>query len=152
MQRYLQTWPNIILAKQGLQSIISSGTIDINAPENVREDMIRRTRVFYFNQTTGSNISMEDAARVELGFTQTAAQQPPETDETRVLSFAELKELIESGNVDKIPNNKIIPEAINDAPPSESVTPARKKPWEIAAQATSSTPSGDSTSTNAVAS
>lgn len=36
------------------------------------------------------------------------------TDEkNRVLTFAELKELIESGNVDKIPNNKIIPETLN---------------------------------------
>jgi hypothetical protein len=38
----------------------------------------------------------------------------PATDEkNRVLTFAELKELIESGNVDKIPNNKIIPETLN---------------------------------------
>ena len=37
----------------------------------------------------------------------------PATDEIRVLTFAELKELIESGNVDKIPNNKIIPETLN---------------------------------------
>lgn len=68
-----------------------------------------------------------------------------------MLSFAELKELIETGNVDKIPNNKIIPEGLNvmsfttalcatqfsftltmiqDAPPSQSTAPARKKPWE----------------------
>lgn len=55
---------------------------------------------------------MEDATRVELAQNQ-ATQPPPESEENRVLSFAELKELIESGNVDKIPNNKIIPEAIN---------------------------------------
>ena len=43
-----------------------------------------------------------------------AAQvNPPATDENHVLTFAELKELIESGNVDKIPNNKIIPETLN---------------------------------------
>jgi hypothetical protein len=35
------------------------------------------------------------------------------TDENRVLTFAELKELIETGNVDKIPNNKVIPEGLN---------------------------------------
>ena len=34
-------------------------------------------------------------------------------DSTRVLSFAELKELIESGRVDKIPNNKHIPNKLN---------------------------------------
>ena len=38
---------------------------------------------------------------------------PAAADENRVLTFAELKEFIESGNVDKIPNNKIIPEALN---------------------------------------
>lgn len=31
----------------------------------------------------------------------------------RVLSFAELKELIESGRVDQIPNNKFIPEKLS---------------------------------------
>lgn len=36
------------------------------------------------------------------------------TDENRVsMTLAELKELIESGNMDKIPNNKIIPETLN---------------------------------------
>jgi hypothetical protein len=30
-----------------------------------------------------------------------------------ILTLAELKELIESGNMDKIPNNKIIPETLN---------------------------------------
>jgi len=34
-------------------------------------------------------------------------------DENRVLTFSELVELIETGNVDKIPNNKIIPERLN---------------------------------------
>lgn len=75
---------------------------------------------------------------------------PNQDDENRVLTFAELKELIETGNVDKIPNNKIIPERLNvshldiafiaelvtpclqDAAPSESTATARKKPWEIA--------------------
>lgn len=42
-----------------------------------------------------------------------AQVDPPSTDENRVLTFAELKELIESGNMDKIPNNKIIPETLN---------------------------------------
>ncbi|KAJ3507369.1 hypothetical protein NLJ89_g6338 [Agrocybe chaxingu] len=58
---------------------------------------------------------------------------PVEVDEeTRILTFAELKELIESGKVDQIPNNKVIPEAINEAPPSQSTVGVRKKPWELA--------------------
>ena len=41
------------------------------------------------------------------------AVNSPAADENRVLSLAELKELIESGNMEKIPNNKIIPETLN---------------------------------------
>jgi hypothetical protein len=74
----------------------------------------------------------------------------PTTSEFRTLTFAELKDLLEQGKTDQIPNNKHIPEAINaspdllwspssltnynlsqNAPPSESMAQARKKPWEI---------------------
>jgi len=55
----------------------------------------------------------------------------PPADESRPLTFAELKDLIEQGKTDQIPNNRYIPEAINDSPPSESTAPSRKKPWEI---------------------
>ncbi|KAH8829209.1 heme-thiolate peroxidase [Flagelloscypha sp. PMI_526] len=41
-----------------------------------------------------------------------ATQQAPPLEE-RVLSFQELQALIESGKVDQIPNNKLIPEAFN---------------------------------------
>lgn len=34
-------------------------------------------------------------------------------DETRILTLAELKELIETGKTDKIPNNKIIAEKLS---------------------------------------
>ena len=50
--------------------------------------------------------------------------------EGRALTFAELKALIEEGKTDGIPNNKVIPEVINDATPSQSTAPVRKKPWE----------------------
>lgn len=33
--------------------------------------------------------------------------------ESRILTFAELQHLIESGKVDQIPNNKIIPDKLN---------------------------------------
>ena len=39
--------------------------------------------------------------------------QPVVQEETRVLTFAELQELIESGKEDQIPNNKVIAEALN---------------------------------------
>ena len=38
------------LYKQGLASILAGGTLDANAPPEVREEMERRTRVFYFNK------------------------------------------------------------------------------------------------------
>ncbi|KIM41385.1 hypothetical protein M413DRAFT_445404 [Hebeloma cylindrosporum] len=120
--------------QQGLASILGGGKLDPNSPEDLKEEMVRRTRVFYFNRITGSTITMDEAREYELSLLSSTSQstkgvvEPNEED--RVLTFAELKELIETGNVDKIPNNKIIPERLNDAPPSESTATARKKPWE----------------------
>jgi hypothetical protein len=77
-------------------------------------------------------------------------QPQPNSDEPRILTFADLQALIESGREDLIPNNKIIPDTLNvrlefglsfrffdgvflqDAPPSQSTAPVRKKPWELA--------------------
>jgi hypothetical protein len=72
-------------------------------------------------RVTGNNLSMDEARQYERGLRAkdsdltSPSPEPPASssaavDETRVLSFAELKELIESGRVDQIPNNKIIPE------------------------------------------
>jgi len=36
--------------KQGLASILAGGTLDANSPPEVREELERRTRVFYFNK------------------------------------------------------------------------------------------------------
>jgi len=104
--------------QQGLGSILAGGTLNGNWQSEVREELERRTRVFYFNKITGSSITANEARDYELS-------------QTRVLTFGELKELIESGNVDKIPNNKIIPEKLNDALPSQSTAPTKKKPWEM---------------------
>jgi len=120
--------------QQGLASILAGGTLDPNSPPEVREELERRTRVFYFNKITGSSITMDEARDYELSLpTVNGAQvnSSASTDENRVLTFAELKELIESGNVDKIPNNKIISESLNDAPPSQSTAPTKMKPWEM---------------------
>jgi len=73
---------------------------------------------------------MDEARDYELSSQQSTAEQSNGDEETRVLTFAELKELIETGNVDKIPNNKIIPEGLNEATPSESTAALPKKPWE----------------------
>jgi hypothetical protein len=70
-----------------------------------------------FTRITGNTISMDEAREYELSVlsstTQSTEGAVEPNDENRVLTFAELKELIETGNVDKIPNNKIIPERLN---------------------------------------
>jgi len=83
---------------------------------------------------------------------QDQAVSPPILETPRTLTFAELQTLIEQGKTDEIPNNKHIPDAINvvsiscavignnmlsiiftqEAPPSQSIAPQRKKPWELA--------------------
>ncbi|KDQ54160.1 hypothetical protein JAAARDRAFT_161104 [Jaapia argillacea MUCL 33604] len=57
--------------------------------------------------------------------------QPASDPEPRVLSFSELKTLIEEGRTDEIPFNKTIPQGLNDASPSQSLTQVKKKPWEL---------------------
>ncbi|KAG5644015.1 hypothetical protein DXG03_009230 [Asterophora parasitica] len=133
------------LVKQGLASLIAGGALEGNPTPEVKDEILRRMRVFYFNRVTGNNISMEEAREYELSLTgthqdassaQSSTEPKDSADETRVLTFAELQELIEWGRVDQIPNNKVIPERLNDAPPSESIAAARKKPWELAAEST----------------
>ncbi|KAF9011923.1 hypothetical protein BDQ17DRAFT_1233143 [Cyathus striatus] len=131
--------------QQGLASILAGGALDGDPSPQVREEILRRTRVFYFNKMTGCSIGMDEAREHEhkqlgqdIQSTETLSdltptQFKPGSEEPRVLTFAELKELIETGKVDQIPNNKVIPEGLNDAPPSQSTAPARKKPWEVTA-------------------
>ncbi|GLB39765.1 hypothetical protein LshimejAT787_0702750 [Lyophyllum shimeji] len=131
--------------QQGLASLIAGGALEGHLTQEAKDEVLRRTRVFYFNRVTGSALSMDDARNYEYSLrtsnarekadtsaTPVAVQSATSDDETRVLTFAELKELIESGKVDQIPNNKVIPELLNDAPPSQSSAPTRKKPWERA--------------------
>ncbi|TRM67096.1 hypothetical protein BD626DRAFT_484738 [Schizophyllum amplum] len=155
---------------QGLASIIAGGALR-EAPDDVREEILRRTRVFYFNKVTERDIDIDDVRSYELahGLNVPAGVGPrasltrdsmvedtasttalsktsmasidngsPEattnglghTDAPRTLTFAELQALIEAGRVDEIPNNRDIPDKLNDAAPSESAAPPRKKPWE----------------------
>lgn len=67
---------------------------------------------------TSEPITVEDTRRYEQS-TNAIPGPPKETapgtssDEPRTLTFAELKDLIEKGKTDQIPNNRHIPEAIN---------------------------------------
>ncbi|KAJ7178084.1 hypothetical protein C8R46DRAFT_1212799 [Mycena filopes] len=126
--------------QNGLASILAGGALDNDPPPEIREEILRRTRVFYFNRVTGHAISMDEArefehARRAEAPPDAAAAPAPTTDdgEPVVLSFAQLQALIEAGRADQIPNNKIIPEDLNDAAPSASAAPVRRKPWEVLA-------------------
>ncbi|KAF8208140.1 hypothetical protein K438DRAFT_1813486 [Mycena galopus ATCC 62051] len=134
--------------QNGLQSILAGGALANDPPEDVREEILRRTRVFYFNRVTGHAISMDDAREFEHAQRTTGADvsdsalvssvsaDDTSTDaEAVVLSFAELQALIEAGKADQIPNNKIIPDELNDEAPSTSTAPVRKKPWEVSTEA-----------------
>jgi hypothetical protein len=111
--------------KQGLASLLAGGAVPEDATPEMRDEILRRTRVFYFNKQTGFNLSMDEAREYEASLLSAlstagisvAEATAPASDNTvspsaeeRVLTFAELKDLIESGKVDQIPNNKLIPE------------------------------------------
>ncbi|KAF8480018.1 hypothetical protein DFH94DRAFT_457336 [Russula ochroleuca] len=128
----------------GLSTLYSSGAIDGLSGET-KEDFLRRSRVFYFNQAYGCNISESDAKQLEEdrtyapstpegAVTQDQEVSPSTPESPRTLTFAELQSLVEQGKTDEIPNNKHIPNIINEAAPSQSDAPQRKKPWEFPLQ------------------
>ncbi|KAK2460823.1 hypothetical protein APHAL10511_007293 [Amanita phalloides] len=134
--------------KKGLESIMAGVTLASDSPTESRDDIERRARVFYFTRVTGQSITVEQAREAErirsvgretnLLETGTSESSPSKEDqqENYVLTFAELQELIAAGQVDAIPNNKAIPDELNEAPPSISATPIRKKPWEVTTEST----------------
>ncbi|KAF9453314.1 hypothetical protein P691DRAFT_771494 [Macrolepiota fuliginosa MF-IS2] len=137
--------------QQGLASILANGALANSPSTEEQEEILRRTRVFYFNKTTGNSITLDEARAHEQSLQQRTSQPlapnpiSPETEletgpataqpeEPRVLTFAELKDLIEARRIDQIPNNKIISSALNEAPPSQSTAQTRRKPWEAASE------------------
>ncbi|KAI1790101.1 hypothetical protein LXA43DRAFT_1018334 [Ganoderma leucocontextum] len=129
--------------QQGLIGILSSGSLEGKSEEE-REELILRSQVFYFNRVSGAPLDL-DAARafrtgckLGIGFAPTPAAPAPHLqaeDQKQTLTFAQLKELIEQGKTDEIPNNKLIPNVLSSETPSESKTSVRKKPWEADANA-----------------
>lgn len=71
------------------------------------------------SRITGNSLSIEDVLALKKTDQSEPAQTPsqpasvPPADESRTLTFAELKELIEQGKTDQIPNNRLIPDAIH---------------------------------------
>lgn len=134
--------------QQGLSGIIESGALEGKSEEE-KADILRRSQVYYFNRITGHAITVDDILAIEQTVGDSASpargaasmptydtQLAQETrsrveSESRTLTFSELKILIEQGRIDQIPNNRLIPNEINQAAPSESKATARKKPWEV---------------------
>jgi len=118
----------------GLQGILASDTFKDKSDEE-KENTLRMSRVFYFNKVTGNSITPGDALNFEspVDSDNLAEQQHRQAagDGARTLTFIELKALIEQGKTDSVPNNRLIPNILNDAPPSENTTHIRKKPWEM---------------------
>ncbi|KAJ8082180.1 hypothetical protein PM082_008027 [Marasmius tenuissimus] len=139
---------DLIPLKKGLDDILSRSAADID-----RNEIVRKARLFYFNRITGGGLTFEDVAAAEEGVRHavdsskeksrapvqaSAVLGNPETEqeqegkeEPTVLTLAQIKEFIETGRTDQLPNNKVIPDGLNEKPPTESVAPARKKPWEV---------------------
>ncbi|KAL7278273.1 hypothetical protein ACG7TL_008249 [Trametes sanguinea] len=134
--------------QQGLAGILASGALEGRSEEE-RAEILLRSQVFYFNRRVGASLTMEDARRArQLGRQEptqphgqvaraSTAEAPSDSreEEPQMLSFAQLKALIEQGRTDEIPNNKVIPNVLSSEAPSESKAPPRKKPWEVNAAA-----------------
>ncbi|KAI6015267.1 hypothetical protein F5J12DRAFT_817002 [Pisolithus orientalis] len=126
--------------QHGLIQILAHSSTQSTSEEE-RSELALKTQLFYFNRQTGRNLTLEDVKRFPLATSDLhpSVDQSVELLETqpldkspRILSFAELKDLIESGNTEKIPHNKHIPDQLNDCIPSLSNASVRKKPWEAA--------------------
>ncbi|KAG2159443.1 uncharacterized protein EDB93DRAFT_1075020, partial [Suillus bovinus] len=128
--------------QQGLADLLAHSALS-GKTDAERVETILRTQLFYFNRVAGQNLTVEDVRSHQntvnsQNLTATTDLSPPSSNsrdgETRLLTFAELTMLIEQGKTDNIPNNKVIPEMLNDAPPSTSIALVRKKPWEVDSQ------------------
>ncbi|KAF5392722.1 hypothetical protein D9757_000824 [Collybiopsis confluens] len=113
--------------KKGLSEIVSSGAVT-----DMDEDAIRSMRVFYFNRITGQDLSVEEIQEYERSNSSFPLTSKISLEDGQpVLSFAQIKALIEAGKTEEIPNNKIISPNLNTSAPSPSSFPSsRKKPWE----------------------
>ncbi|KAG1743737.1 uncharacterized protein EDB91DRAFT_224783 [Suillus paluster] len=125
--------------QQGLADLHAHDALS-GRTEGEKAEVILRTQLFYFNRVTGQDVTAEDVrfhrdTANSQNFTENMDISRPSSKyqdgETHLLTFAELTSLIEQGKTDSIPNNKVIPDTLNDAPPSTSIAPMRKKPWEV---------------------
>ncbi|KAJ3492018.1 hypothetical protein NLI96_g268 [Meripilus lineatus] len=131
--------------KQGLAGIVDSSVFQDKSKEE-QEEVHLRSRVFYFQKVTGTVVDIEDVRRCRASesISQHTSNQPipnasREEEQPTTLTFAQLKELIEQGKTDQIPNNRTIPNDLHTGSPSVSTATVRLKPWEKQAQTESTT-------------
>ncbi|KZW00365.1 hypothetical protein EXIGLDRAFT_830774 [Exidia glandulosa HHB12029] len=110
-----------IAFQNGLASIVV-GAQEQGKSEDEVADIVGRAKAFYFSRTTGQALDW-DAYRTHK------ASRPAEA---RQLSFNEIVELVKSGQTHLVPNNKTVPEGLNNGPSTTSSATARAKPWEAA--------------------
>lgn len=124
--------------QQGLADVLAHGAKS-GKTDGEKAETVLRTQLFYFNRVTGQHLTVEDVrshqntvdSQNPIGAMDLSPPSANSGDsETRLLTFAELTLLIQQGKTDNIPNNKVIPETLNDGPPSTSIALVRKKPWE----------------------
>ncbi|TCD62128.1 hypothetical protein EIP91_007303 [Steccherinum ochraceum] len=106
--------------QQGFAELVAGGALQ-GTTEDERDYIVQRSKLFYFNsavlRTTGRSLTLEDVLHhqeesnvpAQTSFNATPQESRDGVEPRGTLSFAELKELIESGKTDKIPNNRQIP-------------------------------------------
>ncbi|KIJ59867.1 hypothetical protein HYDPIDRAFT_161787 [Hydnomerulius pinastri MD-312] len=125
----------------GLSGILAHESMN-GKSDKERSELILKSKLFYFNRTIGQNLTLEDVQARSTADLQTPqsgdeyarTSSESQDGEMRTLTFSELKSLIEQGKTENIPNNKVIPDTLNDGTPSQSIAPVRMKPWEVASQ------------------
>ncbi|KDQ12527.1 hypothetical protein BOTBODRAFT_417895 [Botryobasidium botryosum FD-172 SS1] len=135
--------------QQGLSSII--GPIQ-EGGGSVDDSTVGRAKAFYFSKVTGQDISWDGylAWREANGLGTPSSAHPtqepePKTTDPSVstgsggmddaplpMSFSAIAELISTGNLHLVPNNKLIPDGLNSQEPSKPQQKVPRKPWEAA--------------------
>lgn len=110
-----------LLAKQGLADLLARDVLS-GRSEVEKAEIILQMQLFYFNRLSGLDLTAEDVRSHQdlvhpQNFTETMNLPPSPSNhqdhDTRPLTFAELKTLIEQGKTDNIPNNKVILDTLN---------------------------------------
>ncbi|KAB8342901.1 hypothetical protein FH972_022498 [Carpinus fangiana] len=116
------SWDTDAEFQSGLTAIL--GPEPATLSESRLHDLTLHARCFYFSRTAPQPVPSGPAGGVP--------SEPPHSDEpeAKSLSFAEVMELVQSGQ--SIPGVKDIPDTVLEGAGTESSNPGRQKPWEKA--------------------